>query len=128
MFDEIVDDLCSRLEERQETIKAASRYLKRFVKGISICQTDVKANNGGCTEPHVSHILSRRLSSRPMAWSKKTLAQLAPILASGQLIMKAKETTSELSDPMRKAVMNAKEACRKARLARSSQNQLVDYL
>ena len=31
----------------------------------------------------MSHVLSRRLSSRPMGWSSKTLKKFVPILAAG---------------------------------------------
>ena len=82
-----VDSLASKLShispERTAKITESAEYLKKHVKGIRICATDPSANNGGCTEPHVSHILSARLSSRPMAWSKQTLERFVPILAGG---------------------------------------------
>jgi len=59
----------------------------------SICAMDTGANNGGCTEPHVSHGLSSRLSSRPMAWSKTTLQKLAPVLAVGKVSSVSKPNT-----------------------------------
>jgi len=67
--------------QRSEKIAGAASYLTRHIDGIRICIDDVEANNGGCTEPHVSHVLSARLSSRPMKWSKETLINLAPMLA-----------------------------------------------
>ena len=81
----IRDNLCQEIPERTEIIQQQAEYLQRFIKGISICARDPGANNGGCTEPHVSHVLSVRLSSRPMAWSKKTLEKLAPVLAAGRV-------------------------------------------
>ena len=36
---------------------------------------------GSCTEGHVSHVLSSRLSSRPMGWSRKGLKQMAELRA-----------------------------------------------
>lgn len=57
------------------------QYLAKYIETIAIRKTDVEANNGGCTEPHISHILASRLSTRPMAWSGETLTHLAPILA-----------------------------------------------
>lgn len=82
-FLELTDSLIEQLPERAETILSAAHYLNNNMTGISICATDPEANNGGCTEPHVSHILSCRLSSRPMAWSAQTLSALAPMLADG---------------------------------------------
>ena len=58
-------------------------YLLSNFDAITITKRDKASLNGGCTEPHVSHALSARLSSRPMGWSKKTLQRLVPILAAG---------------------------------------------
>ena len=58
-------------------------YLLKDLDGIHIFATDPEAANGGTTEPHVSNVLSARLSSRPMAWSKATLKKFVPILAAG---------------------------------------------
>lgn len=68
----------------------------KHIEAVAICQRDDEANNGGSSEPHVSHILSSRLSSRPMSWSVDTLEKMAPLLASQgeiELIGKAKELT-----------------------------------
>ena len=78
-----------------ETISQNTAYLQRFVKGIGICKKDERANNGGCTEPHISHVLAARLSSRPLAWSETTLKHLAPILAAGKLTLNRKSTDNE---------------------------------
>ena len=60
-----------------------SGYLMTNIDAIAIVEKDACARNGGCTEPHVSHVLSARLSSRPMGWSRETLKHLVPILAAG---------------------------------------------
>jgi hypothetical protein len=101
-FGELSDFLCNEQPERADKILESARYLSRFVKGISICKTDCRANNGGCTEPHVSHILSSRLSSRPMTWSRKTLKKLAPVLAAGNITLRSKDPKAELPKPLRK--------------------------
>ena len=79
----IRDTLLSRYPERKETIRDNIDYLLNNFDAITITKRDEAALNGGCTEPHVSHILSARLSSRPMGWSKETLRQFVPILAAG---------------------------------------------
>ena len=112
-FDEITASLCSQLPERVEKILESAKYLGRFVKGISICKKDPCANNGGCTEPHVSHVLSARLSSRPMAWSSKTLKKLAPVLAVGTVSFQTKEGKESLPKPLRKAAASASKAFRR---------------
>lgn len=68
--------------ERQKRIVEGMGYLYQNLDAIAIRYRDPEARNGGATEPHVSHVLSRRLSSRPMGWSMKTLEHLVPILAS----------------------------------------------
>jgi len=80
---ELADSLVAEVPQREDIIRQASVYLNNQIEGVAICSTDPEANNGGCTEPHVSHLLSSRLSSRPMAWSKRTLTKLAPMLAGG---------------------------------------------
>jgi hypothetical protein len=75
----------------------------KHINGIHICTDDAEANNGGCTEPHVSHVLSARLSSRPMKWSGKTLTMLAPMLAvRGEL--EPAESVQEISALQSRAV------------------------
>ena len=96
--------------DRAETISQNAAYLQRFVKGISICKKDERANNGGCTEPHVSHVLAARLSSRPLAWSETTLKHLAPILAAGSLTLNRKSTDNEQPVSLRKAAARASKA------------------
>lgn len=79
----IRDTLLSRYPERERTIQENTGYLLNNFDAITITKRDEASLNGGCTEPHVSHVLSARLSSRPMGWSKKTLRRLVPILAAG---------------------------------------------
>lgn len=116
-FLELTDSLIAQLPERAETILHSAYYLKKNIAGISICTTDPEANNGGCTEPHVSHILSNRLSSRPMAWSAETLLALAPMLADGgdvELRDKAQPTQNQL---LAKAARAAKTTFKKINFA-----------
>jgi len=107
IFEKSVNELCEQFPERVEKIIDAAKYLWHFVEGISICKRDSRANNGGCTEPHVSHILSARLSSRPMAWSVKTLKQLSPILAGGGIRVNAKKLRVELPESLQNTVTSA---------------------
>ena len=69
-------------------VEQALNYLSNHFDAIHIRYANPEARNGGATEPHISHVLSSRLSSRPMAWSEKTLKRLAPILAAGQFVLK----------------------------------------
>ena len=95
LYEQLTDSLIMQNPDRAETISQNAAYLQRFVKGISICKKDESANNGGCAEPHISHVLAARLSSRPLAWSETTLKHLAPILAAGKLTLNRKSTDNE---------------------------------
>jgi len=87
----IANSLCLETPWRKNIILESAQYLQNYIGGIRICEVDAEANNGGCSEPHVSHVLSSRLSDRPRVWSKATLASLAPILAArGELEVRAK--------------------------------------
>lgn len=78
--------LLERWPHREKSIEEAFGYLDSNFDAIAIFHSDPEAANGGATEPHVSHILSARLSSRPMGWSKKTLERFVPILAAGAAV------------------------------------------
>ena len=79
-------DLVAKYPERVKTIMDATRYLYNNFDGIQVRKADQEARNGGASEPHVSHTLSSRLSSRPRGWSDQTLKAFAPILAHGMAI------------------------------------------
>lgn len=83
-FRSVRDSLLARWPAREKTILENSNYLMDHFEAIHIYNTDPEARKGGATEPHVSHVLSSRLSSRPMGWSTKTLKKFVPILAAGQ--------------------------------------------
>lgn len=79
----IRETLLERFPERKETILDNTDYLLNNFEAITIANRDKAALNGGCTEPHVSHVLSSHLSSRPMGWSRETLRCFVSLLASG---------------------------------------------
>ena len=91
-FCSVRDSLLDRWPERANTILENSNYLLSNFDAIHIYNTDPEARNGGATEPHVSHVLSSRLSSRPMGWSPKTLKKFVPILAAGQCCFRSEAT------------------------------------
>ena len=68
---------------RDQLVSIHDTLLSRYPDREKTIQENEASLNGGCTEPHVSHVLSARLSSRPMGWSKKTLQRLVPLLAAG---------------------------------------------
>lgn len=94
-FCSVRDSLLARWPEREKTVLEATNYLLSNFDAIHIYTTDAEARNGGATEPHVSHVLSSRLSSRPMGWSAKTLQKFVPILAAGQCTFQQAEAFAE---------------------------------
>ena len=86
--------------ERKKTIDENMGYLMTNIDAIAIVEKDECARNGGCTEPHVSHILSARLSSRPMGWSRETLKHLVPILAAGGATFRSEKEPESAYPPV----------------------------
>ena len=95
----IRDTLLSRFPDREKTIRENMDYLLNNFGAITITKRDEASLNGGCTEPHVSHVLSARLSSRPMGWSKETLRRLVPILAAGSATFEEAQKNSKHYPP-----------------------------
>ena len=122
---ETADKCIEQSPDRADKIREAAGYLIDFQDAIAITATDPEANNGGCTEPHVSHVLSRRLSSRPMAWSKLTLRALAPILASNRSLRIVRK---KQPDPLPLLTAAAQAAGKAISTARTNRNTagLVD--
>ena len=73
-------------ESRKESILKAQNYLNRQWSGIQASRKYDKLLVGCSAEGHVSHVLSARLSSRPMGWSylgANQMAQLRVLRANG---------------------------------------------
>ena len=66
-------------DPEKKRIQDFNGYIKNNWSGISIySQEDC---GGSCTEGHVSHVLSSRLSSRPMGWGREGLRIMAELRA-----------------------------------------------
>jgi len=102
-FCSVRDSLLARWPERETTIQEATNYLLENFDAIHVYRDDPEARNGGATEPHVSHVLSARLSSRPMGWSVKTLKSFVPILAAGQCVQALPDRETQVSPRKAKA-------------------------
>ena len=89
-FQSVRKKMLTRWPDRENSIMEHTDYLLDNFQAIHIWHTDPEARNGGATEPHVSNVLSARLSSRPMAWSKDTLRRFLPILAVGSCALDPK--------------------------------------
>lgn len=94
-------------DSERKKIKDFYRYINNNWSGITIHR---KENCGGsCTEGHVSHVLSSRLSSRPMGWSREGLRVMAELRAykssGGQIELKHLKVI-EPKYKLRKSVLN----------------------
>ena len=107
-YNKSVQYVLGKRPEREETITDTETYLLNQMAGVSIWKHDPKARNSGVSEPHVSHILPGRLSSRPKGWSKETLKHFAPILANGSEVRMICKQQPELTPLQKKAVKKVK--------------------
>ena len=105
-FASLSTEILKASTENAKKVEEALNYLSNHFDAIHIRYTNPEARNGGATEPHISHILSSRLSSRPMAWSEQTLQHLVPVLAAGQFVLK--KETPDFSAPSSKKPQNQK--------------------
>lgn len=82
------------LEEKVEELKKKTKYakgIKKMEEGKAYLLKNYTAAKrrllrkegvkGSSTESHVSHVLSSRMSSRPMGWSKKGMEKMAQLRA-----------------------------------------------
>ncbi|MFW6135169.1 MAG: ISLre2 family transposase [Elusimicrobiota bacterium] len=80
--DQILKEIINKTEKetKKEAVKESRRYILGNWSGIEIYKKDPHAL--GCSaEGHVSHVLSARMSSRPLGWSKKGGDQMARLRA-----------------------------------------------
>lgn len=68
-------------ENKKEQIRKTKGYIKNHWDGIILPNKDEKARMGCSAEGQVSHLLSVRLSSRPLGWSKTGASQMAKLRA-----------------------------------------------
>ena len=68
-------------ETKCEAIKGALKYLVNQWDGIRIRVLEAEGNWKCCAEGQVSHVLSARMSSRPMGWSEHGCDQMSRLLA-----------------------------------------------
>ncbi|MHB1043953.1 MAG: ISLre2 family transposase [Eubacteriales bacterium] len=100
----IVRDMSREAKNENELkrIKEFQQYVNNNWRGIEIQKKE--ECGGSSAEAHVSHVLSARMSSRPMAWSReglKFMAELRAFYANGGIVevehLRAKEAASSLT-------------------------------
>jgi len=80
-FKQLCREIRSRTESEsgKEKIERLRRYILKNWEGVAIYQD--YNSMGSNTEGHISHVLSYRLSSRPMGWSRSGLRSMAELRA-----------------------------------------------
>ena len=68
-------------DSKKDEIEQARRYIMNNWKGITIYNIRGHEITGCSAEGHVSHVLSSRMSSRPLGWSKKGADNMARLRA-----------------------------------------------
>lgn len=109
-------------DNEQKNIQEFRRYIQNNWEAIVIYSKE--ACSGSCTEGHVSHVLSSRLSSRPMGWSQaglKAMAELRAFCSNGGRV-ELKHLRTEKSSSYK---LNKKQL---AKVAKTFQNHEMDWL
>lgn len=79
-LEEWVEEKKKGLEEKKKKrVEESLRYLEKNWKGIRMRIKKEEGVIGSSTESHVSHVLSGRMSSRPMGWSKEGAGKLSAL-------------------------------------------------
>lgn len=102
IIEEMVRNAKSKNEEKR--IEEFRDYVLNNWSGIEIHKTE--ACGGSSAEAHVSHVLSARMSSRPMGWSRqgvKHMAELRAFCASGGVVGVEHFSSKEVSGLVEKA-------------------------
>jgi len=113
-FKRIIKELITKAASEKEItrIKDFKRYVLNNWEGIKIYSEENCGGSG--TEGHVSHVLSSRLSSRPMGWSREGLRAMAELRAysnsGGKIMLKhlkqKQKTTYRMSKRIATKVRN----------------------
>ena len=110
---ESLKELCRELRKNAESDKVKEKvdkfrnYITTNWDGIAAYQDE--GSRGSNTEGHVSHVLSSRLSSRPMGWSKEGLRAMAELRAyccSGGHVETKHMRKAEASYKLSKKILN----------------------
>lgn len=101
-------------DSEKKRIQEFNRYIRGNWAGIVIYNQE--ECGGSCTEGHVSHVLSKRLSSRPMGWSPRGLRIMAELRAfkssGGTIEQKHLQKFDSVSKLSKRVIRNANKAFR----------------
>ena len=102
----------ARTEKEKERINKFRKYMLKNWEGIEIKKYE--RCGGSCAEGQVSHVLSSRLSSRPMGWSKEGLSFMSKLrvycVNGGRVGPQHLRKDEELEQYIKKAIKRTKNA------------------
>lgn len=113
-FKRLVKDMIKEAnsENEQKRIKEFRQYVANNWQGIEIYK--LEDCGGSSAEAHVSHVLSARMSSRPMGWSReglKYMARLRTFYVNGGVVgVEHIKTKNENNNLVKKAMKRAQKA------------------
>jgi hypothetical protein len=110
VFKKIVEEMIrkARSKNEQKRIEEFRDYVLNNWCGIEIHKTE--ECGGSSAEAHVSHVLSARMSSRPMGWSRqgiKYMAELRAFCANGGIVGVEHFRSKEVNGLVKKAMKRA---------------------
>lgn len=116
-------------DKERERVNNFRRYILNNWEGITIYGEE--GCEGSCTEGHVSHVLSNRLSSRPMGWSREGLKVMAELRAyycnGGHIEAKHLKRMEERYRPSKKVLEKAAKAFRNISMEKLNNIALLRY-
>lgn len=124
-FQEIVDRLKCSLENEtgRKRISDAEEYILSNWMAAKLRLRHQDGVKGNSTEGHVSHVLSSRMSSRPMGWSIKGATKMAKLRAYGLNGGNMLELVSYQKRKLFKAVGTAYDVLSSTEIIRSEKNR-----
>lgn len=81
-FDKTIQKLCMSLDDKDK--EKVMEDVKYIASNWGACYLRLKLKGGICgcsTEAHISHVLARRMSSRPLAWSRLGSDKMVQLIA-----------------------------------------------
>ena len=132
-FQEIVKRLkaCAETESAEKRIEESGAYIFSNWTAAKIRLKDRETVKGCSAEGHVSHVLSSRMSSRPMGWSRTGVDKMAHLRAycwnGGNMLELVRQQEGELSATVgaEKGVLSCE---RMLRWERQHHNKLGKYI
>lgn len=119
-------------EKREKKLKESWNYLKRNWKGVKERVSKKEENIGSSTEAQISHVLSSRMSSRPMGWSRTGADQLAQLRIywknGGKIVNLLKKAGEELEQTENEIIFSAKEMFHWEKQMKKSNGKYVEAL